>query len=139
MESGAKSWGAYTMCTEATRAACVKHGGDRVVFRALGRIVVKGRTTGVPIFEAVCLREHLTPQVAECIDLFEQGMAKYYARDWDGALALFARSRGLEANVPGQSPGVSNNPSMIYIEIATHYREDPPAGNWDGVYVMKEK
>jgi adenylate cyclase len=93
----------------------------------------------VPIFEAVCLREHLTPQVAECIDLFEQGMAKYYARDWDGALALFARSRGLEANVPGQSPGVSNNPSMIYIEIATHYREDPPAGNWDGVYVMKEK
>ena len=29
MESGAKSWGVYTMCTEATKLACERHGGDR--------------------------------------------------------------------------------------------------------------
>ncbi len=139
MESGAKSWGAYTMCTEATRAACMKHGGDRVLFRALGRIVVKGRTLAVPIYEVVALREHATEQMLECINLFEHGLAKHYARDWDGALALFARSRELETNVPGKTPGVSGNPSLIYIDITNHYKVEPPPQNWDGVYVMKEK
>ncbi len=57
MESGAKQWGAYIMCAEATKLACEKHGGDRVVFRPLGRIVVKGRSTAVPIFEIVGFKD----------------------------------------------------------------------------------
>ncbi|MES2696779.1 MAG: adenylate/guanylate cyclase domain-containing protein [Verrucomicrobiota bacterium] len=140
MESGAKSWGAYTMCTEATRAACIEHGGDRVVFRALSKMVVKGRTTPVPVYEIVGLKEHVTQQTRECVALFEQGLAKYYARDWDGALALFAQSRELEFNVPGKTPGVSSNPSIVYIEkIVPEAMEEPPPENWDGRYVMKEK
>src|SRR5476649_392694 len=90
MESGAKAWGAYTMCTEATKLACEQHGGDRVVFRPLGRIVVKGRTQAVPIYEIVGLKENMTAPTRECIGIFEQALAKYYARDWAGALALFA-------------------------------------------------
>jgi len=38
MESGAKSWGVYSMCTEATRLACEQHGSGRLVFRSLGLI-----------------------------------------------------------------------------------------------------
>jgi adenylate cyclase len=139
MESGAKSWGAYTMCTEATKAACLQHGGDRVVFRPLGRIVVKGRSQAVPIHEIVGLKEHVTPQTRECIGIFEQALAKYYARDWDGALKLFAQSRELEFNIPGKTPGVSSNPSLVYMDITEHYKNEPPPENWDGVYVMKEK
>lgn len=139
MESGAKSWGAYTMCAEATKLACEEHGGDRVVFRALGRIVVKGRTKAVPIFEIVGLKENVTEQTRECIRLFEQGLEKHYARDWDGALALFAKSRELEPNIPGKTPGVVSNPSMVYIGITEHYKVEPPPENWDGVYHMKEK
>ncbi len=139
MESGAKSWGAYTMCTEATKAKCEKHGGDRVVFRPLGRIVVKGRTQAVPIFEIVGLKESVTAQTRECVGLFEQALAKYYARDWDGALTLFAQSRELEFNVPGKTPGVVDNPSLVYLRITEHYKHEPPPENWDGVYVMKEK
>jgi adenylate cyclase len=139
MESGAKSWGTYIMATEATKLACETHGGDRVVFRPLGRIVVKGRTLGVPIYEVAGLKEFVTPQTRECIGLFTAGLEKYYARDWDGALRLFGQSRELEFNVPGKSPGVSNNPSLVYLEIAEHYKLEPPPENWDGVYVMKEK
>ncbi|MBI5382277.1 MAG: adenylate/guanylate cyclase domain-containing protein [Opitutae bacterium] len=139
MESGAKSWGAYTMCTEATRALCVQHGGDRLVFRPLGRIVVKGRTQAVPIFEIVGLKEHVTASAHECIGLFAAGLEKYYARDWDGARALFTQSQRLEPNIPGQTPGVVSNPSLVYLDIAAHYRDDPPPPDWDGVYVMKEK
>jgi adenylate cyclase len=139
MESGSKAWGAYTMCAEATKLACEKHGGDRVVFRPLGRIVVKGRTQAVPIFEIVGLKEHVTPKTSECVGIFAQGLEKYYARDWDGALNLFSKSRDLEFNIPGRTPGVVSNPSLVYLDITAHYREEPPPKNWDGVYVMKEK
>ena len=139
MESGAKSWGAYTMCTEATKLSCEQLGGDHVVFRPLGRIVVKGRTTAVPIHEIVGLKEHVTSDARECIGLFSQGLTRHYERDWDGALALFKQSARLEPNQPGITPGVSSNPSIVYTHITEHYKEEPPPENWDGVYVMKEK
>jgi adenylate cyclase len=139
MESGAKSWGVYTMCTEATRAECEKHEPGRVLFRSLGRIVVKGRTIPVPIFELAALREDATDSLRECIALFEQGLQKYLARDWDGALALFHQAEKLEPNGVGRAPGSSNNPSLVYIGITEGYREEPPPSDWNGVFEMKEK
>lgn len=139
MESGAKSWGAYTMCSEATKVACEQHGGDRVVFRPLGRIVVKGRKQAVPIHEVVGLKEYVTDSTRECIDLFAQGLTRYYERDWAGAEAFFRRSLALEPNQPGKSPGVSSNPSLVFLDITAHYAAHPPPEDWDGVYVMKEK
>jgi adenylate cyclase len=139
MESGAKAWGAYTMCTEATKSACEQHGGDRVVFRALGRIVVMGRSQAVPIFEIVGLKETIAPQTRECIGLFEAALAKYYARDWPAAIEGFRRSCELEPNQPGKTPGVKSNPSLVYISIAEQYAKAPPPTNWEGVFVMTEK
>lgn len=139
MESGAKSWGVYSMCSEATKLECEKHGGDRVIFRPLGKIVVKGRTQAVPIFEIAALRENVTADALECYRIFAAGLECYYARDWDGALALFRKSRELEPNQPGQTPGVQSNPSLVYLTITEHFKHEPPPQGWDGVYVMKEK
>ncbi len=139
MESGAKSWGAYSMCTEATRLACEQHGGDRVVFRPLGRIVVKGRSQAVPIHEILGLKEHTPPSTHECITLFTQGLTRYHERDWAGAEALFRRSAALEPNQPGQTPGVTSNPSLVFLDIVAYYAAHTPPPEWDGVYVMKEK
>ena len=139
MESGAKSWGAYTMATAATREACEAHGGDRVVFRALGRIVVMGRSQPVPIFEVAGLKETISPAARECIGLFEEGLARYQQRDWDGAASRFRRSAALEPNQPGVTPGVKSNPSLVYLGIVEQCRVEPPPADWDGTYVMKEK
>ena len=139
MESGAKSWGVYTMCTDATQTACVRDGADRLVFRALGRIVVKGRSSAVPIFEIVGLKENVTDRTRECIALFEQGLALYYKRDWEGALARFGQSKELEPNQPGVTPGVHSNPSLVYINIVKRYQIAPPPALWEGEYVMTEK
>jgi adenylate cyclase len=139
MESGAKRWGAYTMCTEATKLACERHGGQRVLFRRLGRIVVMGRAQPVPIFEIVGLAEWLAQEARECVGLFEQGLDRYHARDWIRARALFEQSAALEANQPGRTPGVSTNPSLVYLGLAERYQIEAPAGDWDGVYVMTEK
>jgi adenylate cyclase len=139
MESGAKAWGAYTMCTEATRLSCEKHGGDRVVFRPLGRIVVMGRSQPVLIYEIVGLKENVAASAPECIDLFERALARYYVRDWDGAIERFKKCVDLEPNQPGKTPGVKTNPSLVYLDITEQYKAEPPPETWDGVYVMKEK
>lgn len=139
MESGAKAWGAFTMVTEATKVECEKHGGDHVVFRQLGRIVVKGRSLPVTTYEVTGLKETVTEQTRECLKIFEEGLKRYYARDWAGALALFEQSAKIEPLVVGVAPGVKGNPSTIYINICREYTKAPPPENWDGVYVMHEK
>jgi len=127
------------MCAEATQSACEAQGGDRVVFRPLGRIVVKGRTTAVPIYEIVGLKEDVSSVTLDCLRHFTAGLEKYYARDWDGALACFAQSMPLEPNIPGKTSGISSNPSLVYSELVQHYKVEPPPEGWDGTYVMKEK
>ena len=140
LESGAKSWGVYSMCTEATRTECERlDPGPRA---SSGRWVgsqSRRRTQPVPIYELAALRQDATDQLRECIALFEQGLARYYARDWDGAIALFRKSEVLEPNGVGRAPGSINNPSLVYTAIAEGYREEPPAPDWEGVYEMKEK
>ena len=94
----------------------------------------------MPIYEIVGLKDTLTPTAQECIGLFDQAMAKYYARDWDGAIALFKQSAELEPNQPGKTPGVKTNPSLVYIEkVVPEAIEEPPPDGWDGRYIMKEK
>jgi adenylate cyclase len=139
MESGAKSWGVYTMCTESTRAESERIAPGRILFRALGRIVVKGRTQPLPINELVALEEDVKGAMRECVATFERGLERYYARDWDGAIELFRKSEVLEPNGPGRSAGTSSNPSLVYIGIAEGYRIEPPPPGWQGVYEMKEK
>jgi adenylate cyclase len=139
MESGAKAWGVYTMCSEATKTACEQYGGDRVVFRSLGKVIVMGRSRPVPFYEIVGLKEHVSPQTHECLAIFAEGMTKYYAQDWEGALACFARSELLEPNVPGKTPGVTSNPSLVFRDRVRQFQETPPAAHWDGVHVAKDK
>ena len=147
MESGAKQWGVYSMCTESTMAGCRRTDPDRVLFRKLGWIVVKGRSQTLPIFEITALKEDATDAVRECIALFEEGLGKYLERDWEGALALFRRSAALEPDPLEGETGVesvpafgrANNPSLVYIGIAEKFLLEPPPRDWDGAYVMKEK
>jgi adenylate cyclase len=139
MESGAKAWGVYSMCTDATKAACEAHGDDRVIFRPLGRIVVVGRSVPVPIFEIVGLKESLAPATRECLQTFNAALEKYYARDWPGAIAGFQQSAELEPNQPGKTPGVKNNPSLVYLDIVDECLTTPPPEPWDGVRHMTEK
>ena len=139
MESGAKSWGAFTMVTQSTRNGCEKHGGDHIVFRPLGRIVVQGRSQPVPIHEVVALRENMTDAHWECLDLFAQGMKCYYNRDWQGAADCFKRSAPLEPLTPERDAGVKSNPSLVYQRIIAETAANPPPDDWDGVYLMTEK
>lgn len=139
MESGAKLMGVYTMVTDSTRAECEKHGGDRVVFRFLDKIVVKGRSFPVPVHEIVGLKGELPQQTLDCLGLHARGIERYLQQDWDGAIALFEQSAKLEPFQPSVAQTIENNPSLVMIERCHHMKDQPPGPGWDGVFVMKEK
>lgn len=139
MESGAKSWGAYTMCTEATKVACEAHSGDQIVFRSLARIIVKGRSQPTSVYEVVGFKESLSDKTRECLSRFAEGLEHYYARNWELAENSFQLSAEKEINIPGESPGVITNPSLVYLEIIAECQLNPPDADWNGVSVMKDK
>ncbi|MBI2517706.1 MAG: CHASE2 domain-containing protein [Opitutae bacterium] len=139
MESGAKLLGVYTMVTDTTRADCEKHGGDRIVFRFLDKIVVKGRSLPVPVHEVLGFRDEISAQTLECLALHAKAVERYLAQDWDGAIKAFEESAKLEPNQPSKKLAIESNPSLIMVERCHYMKEHPPGANWDGVFVMKEK
>ena len=129
-ESGAKAFGVYNMITESTKIEAEKFGND-CVFRYLDKIVVKGRTQPVKMFEVADLRSEASQKLFDCIGLYEQGMEKYLSQNWDEAIKLFNKSLELEVH--------ENNPSLILLDRAKELKKNPPGGTWDGVFVMKSK
>jgi adenylate cyclase len=125
MESGAKSYGVWTLCTDATQRACERADAGRIVFRPLGPIMVKGRTALVELFEPVAFREDVSDRLRECISVFEAGLGRWRGRDWDGAIQYFEKSARLEPNQPGTSPEIKINPSTLYLSLAQFYRANP--------------
>lgn len=136
-ESGAKAYGVYTMVTGETRKGA-EAAKDDLAFRFLDKIVVKGRTQPVEMFELVDFKYDLSPEMTNCLSIYEEGMKKYLAQDWDGARALFEKSSPLEIYQPGQV-GVDTNPSLVLIERCEAMKASPPGDDWDGVFVMKSK
>jgi adenylate cyclase len=85
-------------------AECERIGGGPRRLPGPGPDHRQGARQPLPIHELVALAEDATDKIRECIATFEQGLARYYARDWDGAIALFRRSEALEANGPEGRP-----------------------------------
>ena len=137
-ESGAKAYGAYIMVTEETKVASEVTKND-IAYRYLDKIVVKGRSQPVAMYEPTGFMNELTQETQDCLDCFSQGIDKYLKQDWAGALSLFEKAKELEPNRPGVTPGVKDNPSMILIDRCKVMQENPPGEDWDGVYVMTTK
>jgi adenylate cyclase len=132
MESGAKAYGVYTMITEATRAESARAAPGAVLFRKLDRIVVKGRSQAVVIYEAVALAADVTPVMRECVEWFERGLEFYWTQDWAEAVSCFKASLLRESH-PGHSP------SDVMLERVALMRAKPPGPDWDGVWRMTSK
>ena len=118
------------MVTEATKVEAEKYGDD-CVFRLLDNIVVKGRTKPVKVYEIADLRKDATPELLECISLYESGMECYFNQNWDKAISYFENSLNLER--------YADNPSQLFIERCKAMKANPPAKDWDGVFVMMSK
>ncbi|MCS6248385.1 MAG: adenylate/guanylate cyclase domain-containing protein [Opitutus sp.] len=138
-ESGAKTFGAYTVATGATVEGA-RAAGCECVFRELDRIVVKGRTEPVVIFEIVALSPvYLSEEAFTCLELFAKGRALYLKQEWAEAKRCFDAATANEPLKPGRDMGVESNPSLIMAARCVKMAEHPPGADWDGVYRMTTK
>lgn len=99
--------------------------------REIDLVRVKGKDNPISVFEA--LGHHTDesfPDMARILELFADGVRRYRARDWTGALGRFG-------SVIELMP--SDGPSWVYTDRCLFYRDNPPRDGWDGVWTMEQK
>lgn len=138
LESGGKQYGVYSMATEDTMNGAIATRDD-VVYRYLDRIIVKGRTLPVRVYEILETRDRVNEATLHCLAEFDKAMNRYLAQDWDGAKSGFEEAARLEPLQPGRDPGISTNPSRVMAARCSVMKATPPGDAWDGVYAMSEK
>ncbi len=127
LESACKQYAARILISEFTFKKL--KGTYRI--REIDRVVVKGKTKPVGIYEVLDYYTKETfPNMGEVMGYFKDGRTQYLEREWDRAVQSFQKALSLNPN---------DKPSQIYIDRCYHYKENPPPDDWDGTWVMKSK
>ncbi len=127
LESACKQYGARILISEYT------YGKLKATYRVreVDRVIVKGKTQPVEIFEILDYHTGETfPEIVEVLGHFRDGIQCYRDMRWDASLKAFGEALRL---CPDDAL------SKIYQQRCEQLKKDPPPTDWDGVWVMKSK
>ena len=133
LESAAKYYGVYTMISSYTYNK-VK---DVFETRKLDVITVVGKSEPVTIYELICEKGKMTAEETELTKLYNLGVDRYYAREFEKALDCFTKADELEPN--RKISPVKQTPSRRFSEMCKKYMAEPPGIDWDGVNRLTSK
>ena len=127
LEGACKVYGAHILVSENTFERL--HGTYRS--REIDRIIVKGKTRPVAIFEILeyHTRESF-PHITDALGHFKYGLECYRGRRWDEAITAFNEVLRLNPHDKG---------AAVYVERSRHLAENPPPDDWAGEWVMESK
>ena len=127
LEGVTKAYGAKIIISEYTMNAL----HDDYVLREIDVLRVKGQTKPVAIYEVL---DHYTeqqfPRMSQVLKHYLTGYGALRKRDWQGAKQSFTEALQLH---PGDKP------SQTHLDRIDYYIANPPAADWDGVWVMTSK
>jgi adenylate cyclase len=127
LESANKHYGTTVLLAASTVAAL----RSRAVLRRLDLVQVKGKLQPTLAYESLAHYDpEKFPRLPQLIGAYEAGLACYQRRQWTTAIGHFGAA--LEA-----APG--DQPSKIFIDRCRYYRDNPPADDWNGVWIMADK
>lgn len=127
LESACKQYGAQILISEFTYAKLK----DTYRNRELDRVVVKGKTEPVSIYEVLDYHDNDSlPDLVEILTLFRDALGKYRQRQWQPAINLFNEVLRLYP---------SDKASKMYLERCYALEKSPPPDDWNGVWVMESK
>jgi adenylate cyclase len=121
LEALGKQYGVAALVSE----AIVDRVQDEFVFRYIDRVAVKGKTKGVKVYELLGRSGFEGPKLAVA-RTYERALEAYFARD-------FARAREIVASQLGDGPSATLSERCLQCEV------NPPAPEWDGVFVATVK
>lgn len=125
VEGLTKFYGVDIIATEATEQHHAKF-----VFRKLDKVRVKGKKTGVAIYELICTKAHLTPALEQELEKYHTALNHYFAQEWDAAENIM---QPLHDTFP------DTKIYKLYLDRIKEMKSQPPADNWDGVFVHTSK
>ncbi|HUB68053.1 MAG TPA: adenylate/guanylate cyclase domain-containing protein [Candidatus Methylacidiphilales bacterium] len=126
LEPASKDYGTQIIIGPQTFAEAKK----RIKARALDKIVVKGRSEAVLIYELLGLDEEQTGARPPWLDAYEQGLEQFWQRHWDEADRLFEQAARLRGGDP---------PSLVQRARIRQYRATPPPPDWQGEFTRQQK
>jgi adenylate cyclase len=127
LESACKEYGAHILVSENT----VKKLKSTYRSREIDRVVVKGKTKPVAIFEVVDYHTDETfPNMMGVLQAFQYGLSSYRNAQFDQAIKAFGEGLILNPN---------DAATKLYVDRCSYLKDHPPEDNWDGVWVMKTK
>jgi len=125
LEGLTKPYGVEIIVGEATRRLA-----SGIVFRELDRVRVKGKAEAVAIYQPLGLQGEVDAAVEAEANAFAAVLALYRDRRWDEAAARLAVLR---------EAAPESRLYALYWERIAHFRVNPPAEGWDGVFVFQTK
>ena len=128
LEPANKNFGTDVMISETTYEL-VK---DDFVCRELDRLIVKGKSKPVKVYELICKKDdvEVLPKVQKGLDLYREAMQHYYKREFKNATILF---ESVLSEIP------SDGPSKTYLNRINQFNLIPPPQDWNGVFELKTK
>ena len=104
---------------------------EKVIVRELDVTQVKGRHEALRIYELLGLRsEGVSKEVEEKVARYYEALDLYRDRRWAEAEAAFQRVLEMDPE---------DGPSETYVARCRDFQTNPPAEDWDGVWVMETK
>ena len=121
-----KTYGTTIIVSQHTRERL----DDRFMLRELDVVRVKGKDDAITIFELIGFSDDLDQNIGVMLKIFEQGLAEYRRRDWEGAKQSFRK-------VLEQIP--DDGPSVLYLKRCQEFLQNPPEADWDGTTIFTTK
>ena len=122
LEPLCKQYGVVVLASEAIASKA----RGAFVFRRIDRVAVKGKTTGIDVYELLGAKGDELPSLARA-ERYEEAFDAYLARDFDRAFALVDAQRD------------DDPPSAVLAERCRELRATPPPAEWTGVHVARSK
>ena len=126
LEGAGKEYGTSIIISEDTYLQT----RDAVEVRELDFLQVKGKQQPVRIYELLARKGELDPQKARGYAIFAEGLALYRKAQWEEAIRRFQQALELAPD---------DGPAKTFIRRCQTYKENLPAGEWDGVYRLTTK
>ncbi|MDF2576851.1 MAG: adenylate cyclase [Chlamydiales bacterium] len=126
LEPACKDYGILILISEKTYMAA----RDKIEARCIDKIVVKGKTEAIPVYELMGKKGELSTDQLRKKDLFDAALELHWQRDWDSSLDKLKEIVTIDP---------TDGPTLNLIERVEHYKIEPPSADWQGEIVKKTK
>jgi len=103
---------------------------DGFVIREMGTFLMKGKARPMNVYELAAKKETAAQDAQLSCEAFSEALSYFRQGLWEEAHKRFSAYRRTFGE---------DGPARFYLDLCSRYRNNPPAGEWDGVIRMDYK